>query len=59
MDSIEKYEEIIDMLQRKLKRRILDINWQDKVSGEKLYKETNPTPWNKIVKVRGLTWYSH
>ncbi len=55
----KKHEESIDIFQRKLMRRILNLNWQDKVSNDKLYKRTNSVPWSQIVKRRRLTWYGH
>ena len=55
----KKHEETIDIFQRKLIRRILNLNWQDKVSNDKLYKRTNSTPWSQTVKQRRLTWYGH
>ena len=59
MDSNKKHEEIIDTFERKLIRRILDINWQDKISNEKLCKEPNLTPWTQTVELRRLTWYAN
>ena len=55
----KKQEEIIDTFQRKMMRKILNLNWQDKVSNDKIYKETNSTPWSQTVKRRGLTGYGH
>ena len=43
----------------KLMRRILNLNWQDKVSNDELYKRTNSSLWSQIVKRRRLTWYGH
>ena len=40
-------------------RKILNLNWRDKVSNDKFYKETNSTPWSQTVKRRRLTWYGH
>ncbi len=55
----KKHEESIDIFQRKLIRRILNLNWQDKVSNDMIYKRSNSTPWSQIVKRRRLTWYGH
>ena len=55
----KKHEEIIDRFQRKLMRKILNLNWREKVSNDKVYKETNSTPWSQTVKRRRLTWYGH
>ena len=55
----KKHEEIIDTFQRKLMRNILNLNWQEKVSNDKVYEETNSTPWSQTVKRRRLTWYGH
>ena len=55
----KKHEEIIDTFQRKLMRKILNLNWREKVSNDKVYKETNSIPWSQTIKRRRLTWYGH
>ena len=37
----------------------MNLNWQDKVSNDMIYKRSNSTPWSQIVKRRRLTWYGH
>ena len=40
-------------------RRILNLNWRDKVGNDILYKATDSTPCSRTEKLRRLTWYGH
>ena len=55
----KNHENTIDVFQRRLIRKMLNIKWQDKVSNDHLYKRTKLTPWSKAVKRRRLNWYGH
>ena len=55
----KNHENTIDVFQRKLIRKMLNIKWQDKVSNNHLYKITKLTSWSIAVKRRRLNWYGH
>ena len=52
-------ERIIDVLQRNILRKILNIRWPQKISNIALYDKTKTTEWSKTVKRRRLQWYGH
>ncbi len=52
-------ENQINVFQRNLLKKILKINWPDKISNEDLYKKTELTEWSLVVKQRRLSWYGH
>ena len=52
-------EKDIDIFQRNLLRRILNIKWSDKVSNEKLYEKTKTKRWSEKIKKRRLSWFGH
>ena len=49
----------IDVFQRSILRRILDIKWYDKISNKDLYSRTKEVEWSKTVKRRRLQWFGH
>ena len=49
----------VDVFQRKLLRRMLNIKWQDKVTNEDLYRRTKLTPWSTTIKGRRISFYGH
>ena len=55
----KKLESTIDVFQRNILRKILNIRWPDKISNDKLYEKTKESPWSKTVKKRRLKWYGH
>lgn len=52
-------ENEINVFQRNLLRKILQIKWQEKITNEILYERTGTTEWSKKVKERRLKWYGH
>ena len=54
-----KLEQEIDIFQRNLVRKILNIRWPDTISNAKLYEKTKVTKWSKKIKERRLKWYGH
>ena len=52
-------EQNVDVFQRNLLRKIIDVKWPEKISNEELYKKTNTREWSKTVKERRLRWYGH
>ena len=55
----KKQEDIIDACQRIHYGKSSNIRWPEKFSNSALYERTMVSPWSKIVKKRGLTWYAH
>ena len=55
----KRLENVIDVFQRRLFRRILKIKWQDKVSNDNLYIITREKPWSQLVRYRRLKFYGH
>ena len=55
----KKKEQEIDVFQRNLIRRTLNIKWSDKVSNEKLYERTHAEKWSEKVKKRRISWFGH
>jgi hypothetical protein len=49
----------IDVFQRNMLRKIMEIQWQDRITNNQLYERTKVTPWSKTVKKRRLKWYGH
>jgi hypothetical protein len=49
----------IDIFQRKLLRRILQIFYPSIISNDDLYKKTQTTPWSKRIRLRRLNWLGH
>ena len=54
-----KMGESLDIFQRKLIRRSLNISWEDKITNEDLYKKIGLTEYSIIVKTRRLRWFGH
>ena len=52
-------ENSIDIYQRTLLRRILNIFWQDKITNTEIHNSTNSTPWSIEIKRRRLNWLGH
>ena len=50
---------IVDKFQRKVLRKIFNIEWQDKLTNMKLYNELQFTPWNISIVKRRLKWFGH
>ena len=55
----KKLEHKIDVFQRSLLRRMLKINWQDRITNEELYERTKQEKWSDIIKIRRLNWFGH
>ena len=54
-----KLEHKIDVFQRTLLRRTLNITKLDKVTNVDLYERTNSEPWSRTIKRRRLNWLGH
>ena len=50
--TTKKFEQEIDVFQRNLLRRTLNIKWSDKVTNEELYERTQAKKWSEKVKKR-------
>ena len=55
----KKLEEDIDIFQRSLLRKLLNIRWPRKISNEDLYEKFQETEWSKKIKKRRLLWVGH
>ncbi len=49
----------IDILQRNILRKALNIHWPQKISNYDLYKITKQKPWSKTIQERRLKWLGH
>ena len=54
-----KLDHTIDVFQRSLLRRILNISWKDKVTNDELYEKTKAEKWSNNIKRRRLNWLGH
>ncbi len=55
----KKFEDRIDIFQRRLLRKILKIRWPHIIPNETLYERTGEIKWSKKIKVRRLRWTGH
>jgi hypothetical protein len=55
----KKLENIIDVFQRSMLRKMLNIKWTDKMTNIELYEKTNQDKWSETIKNRRLKWYGH
>lgn len=55
----QKLENTIDVFQRSLLRKILNVTWADKVRNSDLYQNTKQEKWTTTIKTRRLRWYGH
>ena len=56
----KKIEQEIDVFQRNLLRKTLNIKRSDKVSNEELYERTQAKKkWSEKVKKRNISWFGH
>ncbi len=55
----KKMEDSIDVFQRNLFRRSLNISWKDKITNKELYNKTGLKPYSTTVKNRRLKWFGH
>jgi hypothetical protein len=54
-----KDEENINIFQRKLLRKILQIKWPKTISNIELYNKTNEENWAEKIRKRRLKWLGH
>ena len=52
-------ESTVDVIQRNLLRRTLQIFWPKKISNAELYRITNQQPWSTTIQKRRLSWLGH
>ena len=55
----KKLESTVDVFQRNILRKILDIRWPKKISNNTIYETTKAETWSKTIKRRRLQWYGH
>ena len=52
-------EHQVDVFQRNLLRRVLQIFWPKKITNEELYRTTKQQPWSVMITKRRLSWLGH
>ena len=52
-------EKEVDVLQRKMLRRLFNLTWKDKVSNTKLYELAKTTEWSQTIRRRRLRLMGH
>ena len=55
----KQQETQIDVFQRSLLRRLLNVTLLDKIRNEYIYERTNTQPWSQEIKRRRLSWLGH
>ena len=55
----KKLEEEIDVFQRSLLQKLLNIHWPVKISNNKLYEKVKEEPWSAKIRKRRLSWLGH
>ena len=50
-------ENSIDVFQRKLLRRIINVKWARTISNKDLYAQTEIKPWSITIKTKRLIWF--
>ena len=55
----KKLENTINVFQRNLLRKVLNIKWPNKISKKQLYERMKIDEWSKTIKERRLSWYGH
>ena len=52
-------ENSIDMFQRKLLKRIINVKWSRTICNKDLYARTKMKPWSITIQMGRLTWFGH
>ena len=55
----KKLENTINVFQRNLLLKFLNIKWPNKISNKALYERMEIDEWSKTIKKRRLSWYGH
>ena len=55
----KKINNTIDVFQRTLYRKILQIRWPHTISNINLYKRVEAEEWSKMIQKRRLMWVGH
>ena len=55
----KKLENTINVFQRNLLRKVLNIKWPNKISNKQLYERMKIDEWSKTIRERRLSWYGH
>ena len=55
----KELEDQVDIHQKTLLRKALNIYWPETISNDELYKRTKQTPWSITVQNRRLSWLGH
>ena len=55
----KKLAEVINIFQRSLLRKILNITWPKKIANKDLYTKTNTVEWSQKIQKRRLLWIGH
>ena len=54
-----KLNKKVDVFQRTLLRRLINVTKRDKIRNSELYSKTNSEPWSRTIKRRRLNWLGH
>ena len=52
-------ENSIDMFERKLLKRIINVKWSKTICNKDLYARTKMKPWSITIQIGRLTWFGH
>ena len=55
---MQTLENSIDVFQRKLLRRIINLKWLRTISNKDIYERAEMKPWSITIQKRRLTWFS-
>ncbi len=55
----KELEMTVDVFQRSLLRRVMNIFWAEKISNEVLYERTKTSQWSREIKKRRLKRTGH
>ena len=49
----------IDIFQKGVIKKIINIHWQDKITNVELYRRYKLKPWSEVMKEHRMKWYGH
>ena len=55
----KQLEHTVDAYQRRLLRKVINVQWPRLISNNDLYERTKMKPWSIVINKRRLTWLGH
>ena len=55
----KKFENTVDVFQRRLYRKLLQIKWPHIISNIALYNRVEEEPWSEKIRIKRLIWLGH